>query len=227
MRPARRRASGHTAARPFAMRVASSPASLAAPLGRSRRVVRARHVTHAKPAPLDPLRSRGPGYDVMCSELTLELVSNSVASAAGRDAAWASARFAELCAMLSCTTGDLVRLGRADTLAALCLAPDGDVARALVDLRLAFPREVDAGRLAAACPELLMLPGAAAAGGAAYAELAAALAALPSACKALPEAVLQEPYALLTPRAADAARRLLAAGADDGDAVMMELGVRS
>ena len=170
-------------------------------------------------APRDPLRARGAGYDAMCAEMPRELVCKSVAAAAGRELTWTSARLDALCDALACPPAELLRLGRSDILAALCCAAPDDVARALVKLRLAFPAAVHAGRLAAAAPELLLTPGAAKSAGNAYNALAAALAPLPRACAALPEAVLEEPRALLSPRAAPLAARLLAAGADDPEAL--------
>jgi hypothetical protein len=145
----------------------------------------------------------------MCSEMVLDLVSAGVASRTGRDAAWATSRFDELCVLLSCSTGELVRMGRGDELAALCSMEDRAVARALVDLRLALPGGVDAGRLAAAAPQLLLDGGARARLRGDYVELQAMFAPSPAAAEELPWAVLEEPALLLDVAATDEALRAL------------------
>jgi hypothetical protein len=99
------------------------------------------------------------------------------ASAAGRDAAWADKRLAALAALLPGSEEALLRV-RVGDLSRLMLLDDGTLARRLVELRSAFPPGVDAARLAAQRPVLLLseTPGADAAEA-----LAALKAALPAA----------------------------------------------
>ena len=174
-------------------------------------------------SPTDPLRSqplRGRGHCIMCDEMTVDLVSHSVARESGRDEAWALQRFGELCTLLSCPSEELVRLGRAEQLAALCLLSDGDVARALVALRLALPPSMDAGRLAAAAPELLLHPDAPRAAGVAYKELASLFP--PLSARKLPDALLREPRLLAdVPAVARALSNLRAANPDALDVAAM------
>jgi hypothetical protein len=150
--------------------------------------------------PRDPVRARGAGHDLMCDELVLELVCRSVGSETGCDAAWVSARLQALSALLGCALSDLARLGRAEALAALCVADDAVLARRLVTLRLALPARVDAGRFAAAAPALLHGGAAAEAAraglGRAYTALAALFAPSPEALAALPRALLDAPELL-------------------------------
>ena len=103
------------------------------------------------------------------------------ASAAGRDAAWADKRLAALAALLPGTSEDALLRVRVADLSRLMLLDDGTLARRLVELRSALPPGVDAARLAAQRPVLLLseTPGADAAEA-----LAALAAALPAAAAA-------------------------------------------
>jgi hypothetical protein len=137
------------------------------------------------------------------------------ASAAGRDAAWADKRLAALAALLPGSEDSLLRV-RVGDLSRLMLLDDATLARRLVELRSALPPGVDAGRLAAQRPVLLLsaTPGADAAE--ALAALAAALPAVAAAPGRLAALLAAEPGLLDASAVRDALDELarLAPGAD-------------
>ena len=137
------------------------------------------------------------------------------ASAAGRDAAWADKRLAALSALLPGSDEALLRV-RVGDLSRLMLLDDGTLARRLVELRSALPAGLDAGRLAAQRPVLLLsaTPGADAAE--ALAALAAALPAAVAAPGRLAALLAAEPDLLDASAVRDALDELarLTPGAD-------------
>jgi hypothetical protein len=171
------------------------------PASRSRTRARLAGATCALPrfGARDPVRSRGDGgHQRMCDELVLELVCSGVARETERDETWAAQRLEALSALLGCSLGELARLGRTPQLAALCALDDALVVRRLIEMRVALPPAVDAGRLAAAAPSLL-LPEADTERrglGRAYAALAAMFAPSAVATAALPATLLETPELL-------------------------------